>query len=191
MSGISKLEFDGVNVSRNAHISAKWSKYHYITIYFVCDIPYEPCHESFEIYIDGSKAYTTDVIDFPGQSWPLPASPKPVTIQIPNAEEKLSPGEHTVVVKVIEHPTVGGSYPIDEYKIFVTVEKDEGQEQPYASPPPAKPPLTLESIFSQIPWWAWASIGIIALAYLTKPSDIEELKELMKLKMMKEITEEE
>lgn len=191
MSGISKLEFDGVTVNRGGYVTAKWAKYHYITIYFTCDIPYEPCHESFEVYIDGRKRHTTDVIDFPGQSWPLPPASRPVTIQLINASEILSPGEHTIIVKVIEHPVVGSPYPIDEFKIFVTVEKDEGQNQPYSSPPPAEQPWSLDTMLKSIPWWVWVSAGILAFAYFTKPSDIEELKELMKLKMMKEMTEEE
>lgn len=190
MSGISKLEFDGMTVSRNGQVTAKWAEYHYITVYFTCDIPYEPCHESFEIYIDGKKRYTTDVIDFPGQSWPLPPPSRPITIQLTNASNTLSPGEHTVIVKVIEHPVIGEPYPIDEFKVFVTVVKEEGQDTPYPSPPPAKPPWSLEGILSAVPWWMWVAGGIIAFAYFTKPSELEEVKELMKLKLMKELSEE-
>jgi len=191
MSGISKLEFDGMTVNRDGYIVASWSKYHYITVYFTCDIAIPPCREHFEIYIDGKKVYQTSIIDFPSRSWPWPGITTPTTITIPNVGDKLTPGDHVVSVKVVEHGALGSVNPIDEFKFYVTITKEEGQNSPYDTPKPPKQPWSLGGMLSQIPWWVWISAGILAFAYFTKPSDIEELKELMKLKLMKEMTEEE
>jgi hypothetical protein len=192
MSYISKLEFDGLEVKQGGSIEAAWAKNHFIAFEFVCEMLYAPCHESFEIYIDGAKRYETDTMVFPGQRWPLPPTPRPVTIQLPNSDQYLTPGNHTISVKVVEHPIIGSPYPIQDYKFFVTIKKEKEQTTPYSYPPPAtkSPFQQLSDIFGILPWWAWAGIGIVTVAYLTKPSPVKEMAELMKLKLMKELAEE-
>ena len=195
MSEIDRIKFDGVEVGRGEAIDAYWAKYHYITVYFVCTLPLEPCRESFEVYIDGKKVYETDVRSIPGAPIiPIfPPEPKPIDIIISHTEHELDPGTHTIKVKVIEHPLIGEPYPIDEYNFTVNILKSSGQEQPYERPP--APEIPWYTQLGRIPWYGWAAIFILVIAFIFRgftrspvEKAIEEIVELEKLKALKSLS---
>jgi len=195
MSWICKVRFDGTEVSDGGHVTTNWAKYHYLDIEFACDIPLEPCHEEFKVYVDGKERWTTGVVDIPGAPLlPQLATCTPVSIQLTNAGDILDPGDHHIKIEVVEHPVVGSPYTILTYSFYVTIEKEEGQTTPSTHPETAKYTILdyLSKSYFGIPLWGWIAIGVVGAAIVTKPpEEYKELKELMKLKIMKELAEEE
>lgn len=194
MSYICKVRFDGTEVSNGGHVTSNWAKYHYIDLEFKCELPLEPCHEEFVIYVDGVKRWTTGTIDIPGALIPQFAECRPVSIQLTNAGDILDPGDHLVKIEVVEHPLIGNPYTIQTYQFTVTIEKEENQTTPSETPKVAQYTILdwLNKSYFGIPLWAWTAIGIVGIAIFTKPpEEFKEIKELMKLKLMKELAEEE
>jgi len=189
VSEICSVKFDGIEVGRDGHVVCSWAKYHYIDLKFLCDVwwPYS-CREVFRTKVDGITQWETSIIEFPGRGV-LPPSCQLTSFTLPDAGDILSPGDHMIVIEAVED-----SHVIDTYTFTVSVEKDPEQTQPYQRPSIARPDLMdiLNKSYFGIPLWGWISIGIVGVAIVTKqPEEYKELKELMKLKLMKELAEEE
>ena len=183
MGKISYVEFDGHKVSSGGTVRNIWAKWHSLTIYYDCEAWFTDCTCKFVVKVDGRVEAVAEDIVVPTEGGAHPA----VNVVL----GELKPGTHNITVESYERAPKYEDLTDRVTLIAEISKKDEDQTSPVDNP---EFPSVWGIQFGEIPWWAWLCIGILGVAVAYKaifPSPTEKLKELMELKLMKELAEEE
>ena len=175
MGKIDKVVIDGRDVSEGSTVDISWSSKHYLTIYYDCEAWFTDCTCKFDVFVDGQLIKSIQYVTVPTEGGAVP-----VSMTLP----EIPPGEHLFTVKSYEGAP---SYKdvTDTFTFYVSVYVKPNQTQPTSEP---EMPMQLP----EIPWWVWLSAGIVGVAlFVRATSPGEKLEELIRLKIMKELAEEE
>ena len=189
---ITSVKIDGYEVGKGDVAEVSWAKKHYIELMYDCAPPQQnillgqaECLVDFEVKI-GEKKLTTSKVRIPqtGGGYPVHI--------VVNYE--LPPGTYPVTINAYAYKWYPWGFseekvPTDSFDFYITVVKEENQTSPYENPVyrPNYFKMVMDAVGKY--WWVAIPVGLIILL---KPrrTDLEELKELMKLKLLKEVAEE-